>query len=84
MGQDQGEEKGGKKSRESGAGEKTAIEVHGQRILMVTRKCRGCDEKFRVSAQSKQKFHSSRCERWPAEVGQHMGWLTELNRFDFV
>ncbi len=47
------------------------IFVHGQKVTLVKRKCKGCPKIFRVHLKSKQKYHSLACEEW--STGKKLG-----------
>lgn len=36
--------------------------IRGQSVAMVVKKCAGCSRMFKISAKSKQKYHSVACE----------------------
>lgn len=42
--------------------EREKLEINGERVTMITKKCRGCGQEFRVTSKSQQKFHSYSCE----------------------
>ena len=41
---------------------KKTIEVHGEKVILITRQCLGCSETFKVMKTSKHLFHSQECE----------------------
>lgn len=49
------------------------VEIHGQVVTLVTRKCAGCSRFFEVTTRAKNKYHSMRC----AELA------TGKRRYDF-
>lgn len=38
------------------------VEIRGQAVKMIEKKCAGCSRTFKISDKSKQKYHSVACE----------------------